>query len=170
MYQHALPPGFVLRSKQQKKEERDKENEILMEELIETERAKLGSNLTPVTEESFHRWKTTRLERARQETEQVRATKEAAYRAGKAMHMSGRELFDFDPNLASMDQDAEGEEEVVDMAGFSRRDQTVAEEKAGSQRVTNGGGGDSPDPIVVEAELFAAEDISDIDEDDDEEA
>ena len=53
IYRHALPPGFVLKKKEQKQDK----DEISLEELIEEERAKLGTNLTKITLETFTTWK-----------------------------------------------------------------------------------------------------------------
>lgn len=36
-YRHALPPGFVLKSKAQKKSEEEAANQITLEEFLETE-------------------------------------------------------------------------------------------------------------------------------------
>ena len=52
-YRHALPPGFILKKKEQKQDK----DEISLEELIEEERAKLGTNLTKITLETFTTWK-----------------------------------------------------------------------------------------------------------------
>ena len=154
-YRHALPPGFVLKAKAKKDAEADKENEISLEELIETERSNLGTALTPVTEESFRQWKTSRLERLKKESDDARAKKEAAYRAGKAMHMSGRELFDFDPSMAGMDQDAEGDEEVFDISKYEKNDMLQ-------------NGEDNTNIVqAVDEELFANEDLDDLDDEDD---
>jgi hypothetical protein len=37
MYRHALPPGFVLKTKAQKKAEEEEEDQITIEEFLETE-------------------------------------------------------------------------------------------------------------------------------------
>lgn len=61
MYRHSLPEGFVLKTKEQKRLEReaiDSQPKITLEEFIETEREKLDrSHLTPITMENFARWK-----------------------------------------------------------------------------------------------------------------
>ena len=54
MSSHILP-GYVLPS--QKKKNEDEEEKISIEELVETERAALGSNVTRVTFETFMEWK-----------------------------------------------------------------------------------------------------------------
>lgn len=65
MYRHSLPEGFVLKTKEQKRLEREAlENQpkITLEEFIETERNKLDkSNLTPITMTNFAIWKKNHL-------------------------------------------------------------------------------------------------------------
>uniref|UniRef100_A0A8C7Y4C9 Zinc finger CCCH domain-containing protein 15 n=1 Tax=Oryzias sinensis TaxID=183150 RepID=A0A8C7Y4C9_9TELE len=124
MYRHALPPGFVLK-KDKKKEE--KEEEISLEELIENERAALGSNVTRITLESFLAWKKRKrqekVDKAREEMEK----KKADFKAGKSLVVSGREVFEFHPELVDDDDDeaddtryaneeSEEEEEEVEAA------------------------------------------------------
>ncbi|CAH2237572.1 jg9825 [Pararge aegeria aegeria] len=55
IYRHALPAGFVL--KRDKKKMEDKKNEISLVDLIERERAALGSSQTKITLETFLAWK-----------------------------------------------------------------------------------------------------------------
>ena len=56
-----MPPGFVLKTKEQKKLERlaaENEPKITLEEFLELERSKLDkSKFTPITAESFAKWK-----------------------------------------------------------------------------------------------------------------
>ncbi|KAI3362808.1 hypothetical protein L3Q82_001858 [Scortum barcoo] len=103
MYRHALPPGFVLK-KDKKKEE--KEEEISLEELIENERAALGPDVTRITLETFLAWKKRKrqekVDKARAEMEK----KKADFKAGKSLVVSGREVFEFRPELVD-DDDAE---------------------------------------------------------------
>lgn len=60
-YRHSLPPGFVLKTKEQKKLEKlaaENEPKITLEEFIELERGKLDkSSFTPITIETFNEWK-----------------------------------------------------------------------------------------------------------------
>ncbi|XP_051236471.1 zinc finger CCCH domain-containing protein 15 [Dicentrarchus labrax] len=106
MYRHALPPGFVLK-KDKKKEE--KEDEISLEELIENERAALGADVTRITLETFLAWKKRKrqekVDKAREEMEK----KKADFRAGKSLVVSGREVFEFRPELVD-DDDAEADD------------------------------------------------------------
>ncbi|RCK67104.1 Translation machinery-associated protein 46 [Candida viswanathii] len=66
-YRHSLPPGFVLKTKEQKKLERlaaENEPKITLEEFLELERSKLDkSKFTPITIESFAKWKKEQLDK-----------------------------------------------------------------------------------------------------------
>lgn len=106
MYRHALPPGFVLKKDQKKAEKKD---EISIEELVERERAALGVNVTKVTLESFLKWK----ERKRKEKLKALKTsqdkKKKDFNQGKMFGISGRELFEFNPDLIAGDDDEAAE-------------------------------------------------------------
>ncbi|RXW19607.1 hypothetical protein EST38_g6244 [Candolleomyces aberdarensis] len=91
-YRHALPPGFVLKSQKKAAEEAAKANVISLEEFLEVERHKLGTNLTPVTPESFAQWKKTRMDKKKAEEEAMFKAKDAQNAAGKNSGMSGRDL------------------------------------------------------------------------------
>jgi hypothetical protein len=56
------------------------------------QRHKLGSNLTPVTPETFAIWKKTRMDKKEAETDALRKAKETQHAAGKNSGMSGRDL------------------------------------------------------------------------------
>mmetsp|Transcript_2516 Transcript_2516/g.2794 ORF Transcript_2516/g.2794 Transcript_2516/m.2794 type:complete len:352 (-) Transcript_2516:150-1205(-) len=60
-YRHSLPPGFVLKTKEQKRLERlasESAPKISLEEFLELERGKLDkSTFTPITLETFAEWK-----------------------------------------------------------------------------------------------------------------
>ena len=90
MYKHSLPPGFVLKTKEQRAAEKalmDKSplNTLTLEDFLESERHKLTGTLTPVTPESFAKWKKERLDKKAAE-DQAKAMKEAT---GKAMFEKG---------------------------------------------------------------------------------
>lgn len=59
------------------------------------QRHKLGTNLTPVTPETFAKWKKTRLSYKEAEAEASRKAKDAQHAAGKSVGMSGRDLVSF---------------------------------------------------------------------------
>ncbi|KRZ45170.1 ADP-ribosylation factor-like protein 1, partial [Trichinella pseudospiralis] len=93
-----------------KLEEQKNSDDITLEDLIEKERAALGDNLVRVTLQTFLKWK----ERKRKERCMQRAAEEKrkrnAYKAGKDVVLSGRELFTFNPDL--IDQDDEEADET----------------------------------------------------------
>ncbi|VEU22571.1 DEKNAAC103402 [Brettanomyces naardenensis] len=70
-YRHSLPPGFVLKTKEQRRAERlaaEKQPKITLEEYIETERNQLPRNqLTPMTQETFAKWKKDHREKIQSE-------------------------------------------------------------------------------------------------------
>jgi len=112
-YRHALPPGFVLKSQRKKDEEAEKAKEISMEEFLEVERHKLPKDkLTPVTKESFAKWKETRMNKKEAEQDALAKTKAAQASAGKAAGMSGRDLFTYNPLLLEENEyDSEGDDD-----------------------------------------------------------
>ncbi|KAG6062099.1 hypothetical protein E4U17_003549 [Claviceps sp. LM77 group G4] len=91
MYKHALPPGFILKTKEQRAAEKalmDKSplKTLTLEDFLESERHKLSGTLTPVTPESFAKWKKDRLDKKAAE-EQLRKAKE---NTGRALFESGK--------------------------------------------------------------------------------
>ncbi|OUM55155.1 hypothetical protein BVG19_g4645 [[Candida] boidinii] len=60
-YKHSLPPGFVLKTKEQRRLEKlaaDSKPKLTLEDFIETERGNLPKkNLTPITPITFAKWK-----------------------------------------------------------------------------------------------------------------
>ncbi|KAF8635705.1 hypothetical protein AX15_000329 [Amanita polypyramis BW_CC] len=119
-YRHALPPGFVLKSQKKSAEDAAKANTISLEEFLEVERHKLGSNLTPVTRDTFAVWKKTRMDKKEAEMETSKKAKETQHAAGKATGMSGRDLFQYNPEWFE-DQDGDGNEsDDWDLAKYRR--------------------------------------------------
>lgn len=127
MYKHSLPPGcvnypsayycsiftndpnrFVLKTKEQKAAEKsmmDKSplNTLTLEDWLESERHKLTGTLTPVTPETFAKWKKDRLDKKAAENEAQKA-KEAT---GRSMFESG-DWEDEDESSEEEEDDAEG--------------------------------------------------------------
>ncbi|KAH9023900.1 hypothetical protein EDB85DRAFT_295948 [Lactarius pseudohatsudake] len=117
-YRHALPPGFVLKSQKKALEEAERANTISLEEFLEVERHKLGPNLTPVTRETFAKWKLTRMNKKEAEADAMRKAKNAQAAAGKNIGMSGRDLFQYNPEWF---QDSDEEEEEWDLTKYRQQ-------------------------------------------------
>jgi len=149
----------VLKTKAELRAEANKEV-VSIEDFLEKERHKLGKNLTPVTVETFAAWKKTRADRIEQEEQAKRKAKEAAYKAGKMLQFSGRELFDFNPEIAGADEDDDGDD-VFDFSKYARNmdaDETPEELEA---RITKDMAG-----VTVDDELFAGEEDVEVSDDD----
>uniref|UniRef100_A0A8C2D3V4 Zinc finger CCCH domain-containing protein 15 n=1 Tax=Cyprinus carpio TaxID=7962 RepID=A0A8C2D3V4_CYPCA len=116
MYRHALPVGFVL--KKDKKKEEKNEEEISLEDLIETERCALGANVTRITLETFLAWKKRKKQEKLAKAEQDMERKKADFKAGRAYGVSGREVFEFRPELVDDD------DEEADDTKYSEDDDT----------------------------------------------
>lgn len=105
MYKHSLPPGFVLKTKEQRAAEKalmDKSplNTLTLEDFLESERHKLTGTLTPVTAETFAKWKKERLDKKAAEDE-AKKMKEAT---GRAMFEKG----DWRDSEADSDEEDDG--------------------------------------------------------------
>eukprot|EP01015_Nassula_variabilis_P006430 TRINITY_DN1489_c0_g1_i4.p1 TRINITY_DN1489_c0_g1~~TRINITY_DN1489_c0_g1_i4.p1 ORF type:complete len:390 (+),score=127.55 TRINITY_DN1489_c0_g1_i4:151-1320(+) len=110
IYRHCLPPGYVFKPKTVKKD--DGEEEVAVEDAIDEQIANLGSaTRTPVTLESFLKWKEVKKVQKAQEQEKKR--KEEAKKAGTKGFtiLSGRALFTYDPTLFQDDADAAGDQD-----------------------------------------------------------
>lgn len=85
-YQHALPEGFVLKTKEQRRLEQlaaDSAPKFTLEDFIELEKGKLSKNLTPISADSFAKWK---------KEHQLKKTNEKnKLKAGKKI-LTGREV------------------------------------------------------------------------------
>nr|XP_056717087.1 zinc finger CCCH domain-containing protein 15 [Euleptes europaea] len=123
MYRHALPPGFVLK-KDKKKEE--KEEQISLEDLIEKERAALGPNVTKITLESFLAWKKRKRQEKIDKAEQDMERRKADFKAGKALVISGREVFEFRPELVDADDEEADDTHYIQDTGEDEIDELVS--------------------------------------------
>ena len=129
MYKHSLPPGFVLKTKEQRAAEKalmDKSplKTLTLEDFLESERHKLTGNLTPVTPESFAKWKKERLDKKAAEDE-ARQAKEAT---GRAMFEKGGWEDSEEEDESEEEGDAEGEADDWDMESMRRETERVREE------------------------------------------
>lgn len=103
IYKHALPPGFVLKS--DKKKMAEQEEKITIEELIEKERAALGANVTRVTLTSFLAWKKKKRADKLKALFAEKSKRQKNVKSGKLQGISGRELFEFRPDMVGEDAD-----------------------------------------------------------------
>lgn len=126
IYRHALPPGYVLK-KDKKKLEAQKE-EISLVDLIERERAALGSNQTRVTLETFLAWKKRKIQEKKQREQEEDERKRKDFKAGRQNGLSGREMFSFNPDLVDFGMD-DGEEAIEDYGRNEEDDDDTTEYK-----------------------------------------
>lgn len=122
IYRHALPPGYVLK-KDKKKMEAQKE-EISLVDLIETERAALGSSQTRVTLETFLAWKKRKLLEKKQKEVEDEERKRKEFKAGRQNGLSGREMFSFNPELVEYGMD-DGEEAIESYGRNEEEDDAI---------------------------------------------
>lgn len=115
IYRHALPQGYVLKRDQKKD---DKKDQISLDELIESERAKLTGNQTRVTLESFLAWKKRKIEEKKEAERKEEDKKRKDYNAGRQIGLSGREMFSFNPELANDGAMDEGDV-AIDSYGYN---------------------------------------------------
>ncbi|OQR80365.1 zinc finger CCCH domain-containing protein 15-like, partial [Tropilaelaps mercedesae] len=125
-YRHALPPGFVLK-KDRKKE--DKEDQISIEELVETERAALGPYQTKITLETFLAWKRRKIEERKETARKETEKKKAEFKAGNKVGLSGRDMFTFNPELAQADDEDGDDGETFDIRQREDDDDATTEAK-----------------------------------------
>ncbi|KAK9469181.1 hypothetical protein V1512DRAFT_273030 [Lipomyces arxii] len=118
-YRHSLPQGFTLKTNEQKQAERQAQANkptLTLEDFLETERHKLGSNLTPVTLESFTKWKQNRVKTKEKQEESKKKT--------EVLH-SGRWLFDHGKFERDDDGADNNEADAWDMSDLRRRADSI---------------------------------------------
>lgn len=103
------------------------------------------------------KWKTERKLKKDAEDEAMRKAKETAFKAGKANNMSGKDLFEFNPNLL---EDGDEDEGGFDMAKWRKDGEKEQEENNEKEFLARQNGSAAP----VQEHLFAEEDIEDSDE------
>ncbi|MCJ1351804.1 MAG: hypothetical protein MMC33_001788 [Icmadophila ericetorum] len=135
MYQHKLPPGFILKTKEERAAEKalmDKSplKTLTLEDFLESERHKLTGNLTPVTPETFAKWKKERMDKKAAEAEAL-----------KAKEATGRAMFEKGDWEESGDDGDESEEEEDDgtwnLEAMRKETERIKAEKE-AQRVGSG--------------------------------
>ncbi|KAG1709721.1 Zinc finger CCCH domain-containing protein 15 [Nymphon striatum] len=183
IYKHALPPGFVLKKDKQKSE---KEEEISIEELVERERANLGPEQTKVTYETFMGWKRKKVKEKADKLRQDRDTKKSEFKAGKAVGISGRDMFTFRPDMATEDENGDADGEVaydlkklrgldedyenddivkeVSIEMFSSQIQATINGELEKLEAA-GGIADSIENVPIDEDLFGEDDLDELEED-----
>lgn len=107
---------------------------LTLEDFLESERHKLSGTLTPVTPESFAKWKKERLDK-----------KAAEEQAKKSKEDSGRALFEAGGFDVSDDEesDDEAEDDPYNLAAMRRETERVRAERESTRLEQEyGGGGD----------------------------
>jgi len=116
---------------------------LTLEDFLESERHKLTGTLTPVTPESFAKWKNERLNKKAAE-EEARKAKEAT---GRALFESGNWKRESDDEESDDDEDAEDERWNIErMRKETERLQMLREE----ERLKKGFDGAEPDEASAE--------------------
>ncbi|KAI4216009.1 MAG: hypothetical protein LQ351_001505 [Letrouitia transgressa] len=142
MYKHSLPPGFVLKTREQRAAEKalmDKSplKTLTLEDFLESERHKLTGTLTPVTPETFAKWKKERLDKKAAEDE-ARLAKEAT---GRAMFEKGGwdDAEDSDEDSGSEEEEEENGWDMEKMRAETERIREEAErERVGGRALEEG--------------------------------
>jgi len=125
-YKHSLPPGFVIKTKEQRAAEKalmanSPLAQLTLEDFLDSERHKLTGTLTPVTEESFAKWKKERMEKKAAEA-QLKAMKEAT---GRAMFEKG----DWKRTDSDMESDDEGDDDMWNLEALRRETEAARQRK-----------------------------------------
>jgi hypothetical protein len=142
-YRHSLPPGFVLKTKEQRAAEKalmDKSPmaTLTLEDFLESERHKLTGDLTPVTPETFAKWKQERLDKKAAEAE-----------AQKMKEATGRALFEKGDWQLSEDEDDEDDDGAWNLEAL-RRETEEARLKKEDERLMNENGETTNDDAGTE--------------------
>ncbi|RMY51216.1 hypothetical protein D0863_14651 [Hortaea werneckii] len=134
MYKHSLPPGFVLKTKEQRAAEKAMMDKsplatLTLEDFLESERFKLQGTLTPVTAESFAEWKKKRQDKRAAEDE-----------AKKMKDATGRAMFEQGDWEASSDEDDDDNDGAWNLEAL-RKETEAARQKKEEERLGIAGGG-----------------------------
>eukprot|EP01134_Creolimax_fragrantissima_P004473 CFRG4473T1 len=109
-YKHALPPGYVLKKDMVKD---TTETTLTIEDIVEKERAALGPNKTPVTLETFTRWKEKKKKEEKAAHDKTEKKRMHEVKAGRQSGITGKELLTYRPELFEDDEDAGGADDYA---------------------------------------------------------
>lgn len=129
---------FILKTKEQRAAEKalmDKSplKTLTLEDFLETERQKLSGNLTPVTPETFAKWKKERLDKKAAEDEARRA-KDAT---GRAMFEKG----DWEVSEDESEEDDDDDDDTWNLNALREQTEAAAAKKE-ADRIASGGARD----------------------------
>lgn len=105
---------------------------LTLEDFLESERHKLTGKLTPVTPESFAKWKLERTEK-KEATKQAMEKKEAT---GRAMFETGNWKLDIDDQEAG---DDDGEDDAWNLEKLRQETEAIRERKEAERIAAQGG-------------------------------
>lgn len=140
-------PRFVLKTKEQRAAEKALQDKsplktLTLEEFLESERHKLTGNLTPVTPDSFAKWKKERLDKKAAE-EQARQAKEAT---GRALFESGNWKMDDES------EDEDDDDEAWNLEKLREETEALRQKNEDDRIAGEPGGQASVDPGAYEEE------------------
>ena len=127
----------VLKAQRKEQEALEKANEISLEDFLEVERHKLGKDLTPVTPETFAEWKKARVDKKTAEEELMRDKKTRQAQLNKMNGLSGREMFELNPDMLEDDDSDAGEFDMRQYLGREDWEQDRQSEQ-GEEGVSEG--------------------------------
>jgi hypothetical protein len=166
---------FVLKTKEQRRAEKallDKSPlaTLTLEDFLDSERHKLTGTLTPVTPESFAKWKKERMDKKAAEAMALKA-KEAT---GRAMFESGNWRGESDDEADSDDDEEEEDDGAWNLESMRRETERLRQlkeeqrlAKANGEPVPNGEGDEGDgDSGTVESQDDGSDDDGDADRDD----
>ncbi|KAL7668225.1 hypothetical protein ACOME3_008937 [Neoechinorhynchus agilis] len=157
IYRHCLPEGYVLKSATPSSV--DSKPQLTLEEMVENERNLLPrSNLTPVTLESFKKWKLRKLAERRQKLASDNEKKQYQFKQGRMNGLTGREMFTFDPSLVAGNDDSGTDE--ADYSDDEKEDNMNGDDPIADIDLTAFTLTDEP----MDESLFSVEDIPDVDD------
>jgi len=129
-YRHALPPGFVLKKDKKKSDLMNESDKVSIEELIEQKRIELNAQskaLTPVNLQTFVAWKKRKLREKAEAEAKNNEDKKKKMKSGLTVGMSGRDMFLFDENMTTNeDDDGEDKGEAFDLSKLDKEDSDEA--------------------------------------------
>ena len=128
-YKHSLPPGFVIKTKEQRAAEKAAMANsplatLTLEDFLESKRLNLTGTLTPVTAETFAKWKKERIDKKQAEDE-----------AKKMKDATGRSLFEKGDWQRDSDADSDDEDDGGWNIEQMRRETELARQKKEEERL-----------------------------------